>query len=84
MKLDRSFVEKTTTDHRIAAIVQGVITMAHHMDMIVVAEGIETREQQDDLARRHCDILQGYLFARPMPLADLKKLPDLLPVNPAR
>ena len=84
VKLDRSFVEKTTTDHRIAAIVQGVITMAHHMDMIVVAEGIETQEQQEDLARRHCDILQGYLFARPMPLAELKKLPDLLPVNPAR
>ncbi len=81
VKLDRSFVEKTATDHRFAAIVQGVITMAHHMDMIVVAEGIETREQQEDLARRHCDILQGYLFARPMPLAELKKLPDLLPVN---
>lgn len=83
VKLDRSFVETTATDKRVAAIVQGVITMAHHMDMIVVAEGIETREQQEDLARRHCDILQGYLFARPMPLAELKKLPDLLPVNPA-
>lgn len=81
VKLDRSFVETTTTDHRIAAIVQGVITMAHHMDMIVVAEGIETREQQEDLAYRHCDVLQGYLFARPMPLAELKKLPDLLPVD---
>jgi len=55
--------------------------MAHHMDMTVVAEGIETREQQQDLARRHCDILQGYLFARPMPLADLQQLPDLLPVG---
>ncbi|AFP31927.1 putative bifunctional diguanylate cyclase/phosphodiesterase [Marinobacter sp. BSs20148] len=84
VKLDRSFVEKTATDHRFAAIVQGVITMAHHMDMIVVAEGIETREQQQDLARRHCDILQGYLFARPMPLAELKKLPNLLPVNTAK
>jgi len=84
VKLDRSFVEKTATDHRVAAIVHGVITMAHHMDMIVVAEGIETREQQEDLARRHCDILQGYLFARPMPLAELKKLPDLLPVSPLK
>lgn len=79
LKLDRSFVEKVSTDNRVAAIVQGVITMAHHMDMVVVAEGIETREQQENLARRHCDVLQGYLFARPMPLADLKKLPDLLP-----
>ncbi|MGS2743533.1 bifunctional diguanylate cyclase/phosphodiesterase [Halomonas sp. LS-001] len=78
VKLDRSFVQEVATDHRMAAIVQGVITMAHHMDMIVVAEGIETREQQGDLARRHCDILQGYLFARPMPLAELKQLPDVL------
>jgi diguanylate cyclase (GGDEF)-like protein/PAS domain S-box-containing protein len=83
VKLDRSFVEKIATDHKVAAIVEAVITMTHHMDMTVVAEGVETREQQEDLARRHCDILQGFLFARPMPLAELKKLPDLLPVNPA-
>ena len=55
--------------------------MAHHMDMIVVAEGIETLEQQEDLARRHCDLLQGYLFARPMPMAELLALPDILPVE---
>nr|WP_180323080.1 EAL domain-containing protein [Marinobacter adhaerens] len=79
VKLDRSFVEKIRTDRRIAAIVQSVITMAHQMGMVVVAEGIETQEQREDLARRHCDILQGYLFARPMPLAELKKLPDFLP-----
>lgn len=81
VKLDRSFVQNTATDRRIAAIVQGVITMAHHMDMMVVAEGIETREQQEDLARRHCDILQGYLFARPMPLAELRLLPEILPAD---
>ncbi|MEX0617705.1 MAG: EAL domain-containing protein [Pseudohongiellaceae bacterium] len=79
VKLDRSFVQEAATDRRMAAIVEGVITMAHHMDMMVVAEGIETRAQQDDLTRRHCDILQGYLFARPMPLAELKKLPEFLP-----
>jgi len=83
VKLDRSFVEKITTNHKMAAIVEAVITMTHHMDMTVVGEGIETREQQEDLARRHCDILQGFLFARPMPLAELKKLPDLLPLNSA-
>jgi diguanylate cyclase (GGDEF)-like protein/PAS domain S-box-containing protein len=84
VKLDCSFIEKTATDHRFSAIVQGVITMAHHMDMVVVAEGIKTRKQQQDLAGWHCDILQGYLFARPMPLAELKKLPDLLPVSPLK
>lgn len=81
VKLDRSFVQNTATDHRIAAIVQGVITMAHHMDMSVVAEGVETREQQEELARRKCDLLQGYYFARPMPMAELRKLPDVLPAG---
>ncbi|MCK7544489.1 EAL domain-containing protein [Marinobacter bryozoorum] len=80
VKLDRSFIKDVGNDRRIAAIVQGVITMAHHMDMCVVAEGIETREQHDDLARRHCDLLQGYYFARPMPLSALQALPERLPV----
>lgn len=84
VKLDRSFVQNTATDHRMAAIVQGVITMAHHMDMSVVAEGIETKEQQEELAQRHCDLLQGYYFARPMPLDELWKLPDQLPVSRAK
>lgn len=79
VKLDRSFIQSIETDRRIAAIVQGVITMAHHMDMSVVAEGIETREQQNALARRHCDLLQGYYFSRPVPLTVLKSLPDTLP-----
>ncbi len=81
VKLDRSFIQAIETDHRMAAIVQAVITMAHNMDMSVVAEGIETREQQQDMARRHCDLLQGYYFAKPMSLADLKALPTLLPVD---
>lgn len=79
LKLDRSFVQKALLDRHTAAIVQGVITMAHHMDMIVVGEGVETREEQQDMVRRHCDLLQGYLFAKPMPLEDLRDLPDSLP-----
>ncbi|MCC5882090.1 MAG: EAL domain-containing protein [Halomonas sp.] len=38
------------------------------MGLVVVAEGVEEREQQQDLIRRDCDLLQGFLFARPMPL----------------
>lgn len=79
VKLDRSFIQAIETDERMAAIVQAVITMAHNMDMSVVAEGIETREQRQDLARRHCDLLQGYYFAHPMPLPELKLLPPMLP-----
>lgn len=81
VKLDRSFISKTLTDRRTAAIVQGVITMAHHMDMVVVAEGIEEAEEQTDLMRRGCDLLQGYRFSRPVPLDVLAGLPDRLPAG---
>src|SRR5690554_7278864 len=57
----------------------GIITMAHHMGLVVVAEGIETVEQQQELARRGADLLQGYLFSRPLPLAGLAALPERLP-----
>ncbi|NYS62033.1 putative bifunctional diguanylate cyclase/phosphodiesterase [Vreelandella salicampi] len=78
LKLDRSFVQKAQHDHRTAAIVQGVITMAHHMEMIVVAEGVETREEQQGMIFRQCDVLQGFLFSRPLPLNDLITLPEYL------
>ena len=82
IKLDRAFIRDILTDPRNAALVQGIITMAHHMDLAVVAEGVETHEQQQDLIERRCDLLQGFFFARPMPLEDLKVLPDLLPASP--
>lgn len=53
----------------------------HHMDLVVVAEGVEKREQQQDLIRRDCDLLQGFLFARPMPLGDLMAKPERLPAD---
>ncbi|MGM0826236.1 MAG: bifunctional diguanylate cyclase/phosphodiesterase [Pseudomonadota bacterium] len=79
VKLDRAFIKDITTSRNNAAIVQGIITMAHHMDLVVVAEGIEEREQQQDLVRRQCDFLQGFLFARPMPRNAVVALPDVLP-----
>ncbi|TVP51293.1 MAG: phosphodiesterase [Halomonas sp.] len=80
VKLDRAFIKDITTDLRNAAIVQGIITMSHQLDLVVVAEGIEERDQQQDLVRRHCDFLQGFLFAKPMPLSTVMELPDhLLP-----
>lgn len=81
VKLDRAFIKDITTNRRNAAIVQGVITMSHHLDLVVVAEGIEERDQQQDLVRRHCNLLQGFLFAKPMPLAAVMELPDRLPFD---
>ncbi|RUR27395.1 EAL domain-containing protein [Vreelandella andesensis] len=79
IKLDRAFIQDIVSDRNNAAIVQGVITMAHHMGLVVVAEGIEAPEQQQDLVRRCCDLLQGFLFARPMPRDAILSLPDVLP-----
>jgi len=83
LKIDRSFVQRAKHDRHTAAIVQGVITMAHHMDMVVVAEGVETKDEQQDMVRRQCDLLQGFRFARPMPIEALGALPDILPVSKA-
>ncbi|WP_282038342.1 bifunctional diguanylate cyclase/phosphodiesterase [Halomonas alimentaria] len=79
VKLDRAFVQDIRTNRHNVAIVQGIITMAHHLGLVVVAEGIEGREQQEELIRRECDLLQGYRFARPMPWEALATLPDRLP-----
>ncbi|WP_299315727.1 EAL domain-containing protein [uncultured Halomonas sp.] len=80
VKLDRAFIQDIATSRSNAAIVQGIITMAHHLDLVVVAEGIEEREQQQDLIRRNCDLLQGFYFARPMPREAIIELTGQLPV----
>ena len=71
VKIDRTFTREITTNAHDAAIAQGIITMAHHLGLEVVAEGIETVAQHEFLLARGCDLFQGYLFARPMPLEEL-------------
>jgi EAL domain-containing protein (putative c-di-GMP-specific phosphodiesterase class I) len=67
VKVDRSFVNQLGTDSRDASIVEMVVTLAHGLEIDVVAEGVETREQLDALAGMSCQFAQGYLFARPQP-----------------
>jgi diguanylate cyclase (GGDEF)-like protein/PAS domain S-box-containing protein len=78
VKLDRLFIRGISDNTKNAAIVQGVITMSHHLGLAVVAEGIETREEQIDLQQRQCNLLQGFFFSRPVPLEQLKQLPQML------
>lgn len=82
VKLDKAFIKDITTNNRNSAIVQGIITMSHQLGLLVVAEGIEEHKQQQDLVRRHCNLLQGFLFARPMPLKAVMQLPDRLTEPP--
>lgn len=72
IKIDRSFVRDVTRSAHDSAIVQGVISMAHHLGLAVVAEGIEEAAQATYLKNHGCDIFQGFHFARPMPLAQLR------------
>ena len=75
IKLDQSFVKRLPTDAAAAAIVRTVLALGVSLGMPVLAEGIETEAQWQFLAREGCGKGQGYLFARPVPLA---KLPDAI------
>ncbi|WP_372965625.1 putative bifunctional diguanylate cyclase/phosphodiesterase [Marinobacter sp.] len=79
VKIDRSFIGDIETGRENAAIVEGIITMAHHLGLQVVAEGVETQAQQKDLIQRRCNFLQGFYFSRPVPLVELVHLPNCLP-----
>jgi diguanylate cyclase (GGDEF)-like protein len=66
LKIDRSFVSALPHDQNNAAIVNTIISMAHCMNMRVVAEGVETEEQLHYLAGQGCQRMQGYYFSRPL------------------
>lgn len=68
LKIDKSFVQDTPDDPNDTAIVESILSVARHLKLRVVAEGVETRAQADFLVASHCDCLQGYLFGRPEPL----------------
>ncbi|MDQ3160965.1 MAG: EAL domain-containing protein, partial [Pseudomonadota bacterium] len=71
LKIDRSFVNELPDDREDAAICRSVIRLAHNLGLRTVAEGVETTAHRDFLEAEGCDELQGYLFARPMPMDEL-------------
>lgn len=71
LKMDRSLLEGIGTNPKAEAILQATVRMAHALGHRVVAEGIETPDQHVFLARIGCDVVQGFLFARPMPAAEI-------------
>ena len=74
LKIDRSFVRDLTTDADDAGIVSAVISMGKSLNMLVVAEGVETREQLAFLKERGCPQGQGYYFSRPMVAREFTQL----------
>ncbi|MCE1190776.1 MAG: EAL domain-containing protein [Acidovorax sp.] len=74
LKIDRSFVKDLPAHEHSRTIVTAVVALAHGLGLQITAEGVETPEQADYLVRQGCDVLQGYLLARPMPAAQLQAL----------
>ena len=67
LKIDISLIRKIPGDRSDSAIVSSIISMAHALEINVVAEGVETQEQLDYLCSINCDEIQGYFFSRPIP-----------------
>ena len=74
LKVDRSFVDGLGDDAEDSAIVASVIGLAHAVGLRAVAEGVETRAQQQHLLELGCDLAQGYLWSRPVPAAEIPAL----------
>lgn len=74
LKLDMGFVRKIGKNSKIGSVIHSIIDMAHHMDMRVIAEGVETEEQISFLRRHGCDYVQGYYYSKPLPMEDFAKM----------
>jgi diguanylate cyclase (GGDEF)-like protein len=74
LKIDRAFVASLGSSGNAGAIIQSIVTLGHALGMKVLAEGVENDEQRVLLRLAGCDEMQGYLFARPAPAAEVDKL----------
>ena len=71
LKIDRTFVHRAAEDHNAASIVRAIISMAHSLNLKVVAEGVETESQFRYLLHRECDEAQGFYFSGPVPASEV-------------
>lgn len=77
LKIDQTFVSGLPESSEDMAIVQAIIVMAHGLNIDVIAEGVERKDQVEILQSYDCDMLQGYYYAKPMPFNDLLEFNDL-------
>jgi EAL domain-containing protein (putative c-di-GMP-specific phosphodiesterase class I)/CHASE2 domain-containing sensor protein len=74
LKIDRAFIDNMINSAENLAIVSAVISLAHSLNLKVVAEGVETEEQANLLRLLECDEMQGYFFSRPVPLQQIETM----------
>ena len=70
LKIDQTFVRDLEVDSNDRAIVRTIIAMAHSLGLDVIAEGVETAAQEQQLKNKGCSRFQGYLYGKPMPIAE--------------
>lgn len=73
IKIDQSFARDVMTDPEDAAIIDAIISIAHSLNMEVIAEGVETEEQLDFLRARNCHAIQGYYIGHPLPVIEMSR-----------
>jgi EAL domain-containing protein (putative c-di-GMP-specific phosphodiesterase class I) len=81
LKIDRSFVRDLVTDMSDLAIVGAIIAIARHLNIRVIAEGIEGWQQLEKLRQLGCGLAQGYLFAKPAPAVLCRRLLNGVPLS---
>ncbi len=74
LKMDMSFVREITTDPGCAAIARTIISLAHNLNLQVIAEGVETKAQLSYLRKQGCDEMQGYYFSKPVPAEEFAQI----------
>jgi diguanylate cyclase (GGDEF)-like protein len=79
VKIDRSFIKDIESDENNKKIISSIVTLAHDLNLKVIAEGVETEEQLNYIREIQCDYVQGYYFYRPMSATDIKSALDKTP-----
>ena len=74
LKIDRIFIKNIIDNEVNKEITKAIITMAHNLNLKVIAEGVETVEQKEFLNSLNCDEMQGFLFSKPLPADEFEKL----------
>lgn len=74
LKIDKSFVDNITINKKDEEMAKGIIQLAHNMNLNVIVEGVETKEQYDLMKNMKSDIIQGYYFSRPVPPKEIEKM----------
>jgi diguanylate cyclase (GGDEF)-like protein len=74
LKIDQSFIQDIATSRSDRRLIEAIITMAHGLELVTIAEGVETSEQDALLAELDCDMVQGYFYCEPLGADDIQEL----------